>query len=393
MRQGSKLRIFRLAAAFMLGAVVVTIGLTGFGEFFSPVGTGSTVGNGTSTYVYVTNSGGTLAEYSLTSGVLAALSGSPVALTETPTSIVVAPNNQFVYVGSSSGAFVYTINSDGTLTEGNSNNIAYINANGYIPASMVIDPTSSWLIIAYQSETELDAVQISPTTGLPTGAVFSVTTTFADPTPQLAISAANTQVFVALGTGGTQAFGFTPTGTTAPSGPWGSSVSIGFLAKDGGTADTAVAVDPTSKYLYIAEQNSNAAGAIAGTLRLISTASLGTDLDDEPVGVGPSAVLSDLTGAYAYVTNATDGTISGFSLGATTQKLTSLGTAFPTEASPVGLVEDSSKTYLMDVGNGANPNLWLYSFDSTSAGSLDVGTTKSTASTNPSLANGIAATH
>ena len=77
----------------------------------------------------------------------------------------------------------------------------------------------------------------------------------------------------------------------------------------------------------------------------------------------------------------------------TTQKLTSLGTAFPTEASPVGLVEDSSKTYLMDVGNGANPNLWLYSFDATSAGALDVGTTKSTASTNPSLANGIAVTH
>jgi 6-phosphogluconolactonase len=393
MRQGSKVQIFKLAAALMLGAVVATIGLTGCGEFFTPVGTGSSVGNGTSSYVYVTNSGGTLAEYSLTSGVLAALSGSPVALTETPTSIVVAPNNQFVYVGSSSGAFVYTINSGGTLTEGNSNNIAYVNANGYIPESMVIDPTSSWLIIAYQSETELDAVQISPTTGLPTGAVFSVTTTFADPTPQLAISAANAQVFVALGTGGTEAFGFTPTGTTAPKGPWGTAVSIDLIAKDGGTADTGVAVDPTSKYLYVAEQNSNAAGAIAGTLRLISTAALGTDLDDEPVGVGPSAVLSDLTGAYAYVTNGTDGTISGFSLSTTTQKLTSLGTAFPTEASPVGLVEDSSKTYLMDVGNGANPNLWLYSFDATSAGALDVGTTKSTASTNPSLANGIAVTH
>jgi hypothetical protein len=47
----------------------------------------------------------------------------------------------------------------------------------------------------------------------------------------------------------------------------------------------------------------------------------------------------------------------------------------------------------MDVGNLANPNLWLYSFDASSAGSLDVSATKSTGTTNPSAANGIAATH
>jgi 6-phosphogluconolactonase len=392
MRQGSKVRFLRLTQAFTLGAAVLTLGLTGCSGFFTAVST-TTIGTGTSTYVYVTNSGGTLTEYSLTSGTLAALNGSPVTLTETPTSIVVAPNNQFVYIGTAAGAFVYTINSDGTLTEGNSNNIAYVNPNGYVPQSMVIDPTSSWLIIAYQSQTELDAVQISPTTGLPTGAVFSLTTTFADPTPSLAISPANSQVFVALGTGGVEAFGFTPTGTAAPNGPWGTAVSIKLLPSGGGTADTAVAVDPTSKYLFIAEQNSNSAGAIAGTVRMIGTGALGTDLDDETVGVGPTALLADLSGAYVYVANGSDGTISGFTLNITTQKLASLGTAFPTEQSPVAIVEDSTKSYVMDIGNKANPNMWLYSFDATTLGALDVGSTKSTASVNPSLANAIAVTH
>lgn len=392
MRQGSRVRFLRLAAALMLGATVLTMGLTGCSGFFTAVTSTGTVGNGTSSFVYVTNAGGTLAEYSLTSGVLTPLNGSPISLTETPSSVVVAPNNQFVYVATSTGAFVYTINSDGTLTEGNGDNIAYINANGFVPQSMVIDPTSSWLIIAYQSETQLDAVQLDPTTGIPTGNVFSVTTTFADPTPQLAISPNNTQVFVALGTGGTQVFGFSPTGTAAPNGPWGSSVSIKLLP-NGGTADTAVAVDPTSKYLFIAEQNSNSSGAVAGTVREIGTAALGTELDDEPTGIGPTAVLADLTGAYVYVTNGTDGTISGFSLSTTTQKLTSLGTAFPTEQSPVALVEDSSKSYVMDVGNKANPNMWLYSFDTSSLGTLDVASTKSTGTANPSLANSIAVTH
>ena len=394
MGQGSRVRFFRLAAALTLGAMVLAIGLTGCSGFFTAIGTGTGT-TGTSSYVYVTNFGGTLAEYSLTSGVLTPLSGSPITLPLAPYSVVVAPNDIFAYVGTDTGVFLYTINSDGTLTEGNGDNVAYVNASNssLIAQSMVIDATSSWLLIAYRNSTIVDAVQLSPTTGLPTGAVFSINSSASIPSPQLAISPANTQVFVALGTAGTEALGFNPTGTTAPLGPWPSSgVPIPLAAAN--ASANGVTVDPTSKYLYIVEANSNAAGdAVAGTVRIKSTTSLGTDLDDEPTGIGPTAVLSDLTGAYVYVTNGADGTISGYSLNTTTQKLTSLGAAFPTEKSPVALVEDSTKSYIMDIGNLANPNLWLYSFDATSAGSLDVGATKSTASTSPSASTGIAVTH
>jgi DNA-binding beta-propeller fold protein YncE len=295
---------------------------------------------------------------------------------------------------------MYTINSDGTLTEGNGDNVAYVNASNssLIAQSMVIDSTSSWLLIAYRNSQVLDAVQLTPTTGLPTGAVFSINSSPpATAAPQLAISPANNQVFVALGATGTEGLAFNAASATAPLGPWPSAgVSIKLLSSDGGVADTGVAVDPTSTYLYIAEQNNNAAGtAVAGTVRTIATANLTPDLDDETVGVGPTAVLADLSGAYVYVTNGTDGTISGFSLDTTTKKLASLGPAFPTEQSPVALVEDSTKSYVMDVGNLANPNLWLYSFDASSgsAGLLDVGATTSTASVNPSASNGIAVTH
>jgi 6-phosphogluconolactonase len=327
------------------------------------------------------------------------LSGSPVTLPLAPYSIVVAPNNAFLYVGTGTGVFMYTINSDGTLTEGNGDNVAYVSpniANGATlnAQSMVIDSTSSWLLIAYRNSTEIDAVQLDPTTGLPTGIDFIYASSAQTASPQLAISPANTQVFVALGAGGTEAIGFNAATTAAP-GPLSSKgVGIGLITKLGGVADTGVAVDPTSTYLYIAEQNNNSSGtAIAGTVRLIATANLGVDLDDEPTGVGPTAVLPDLSGAYAYVTNGNDGTISGFSLTTTTQKLASLGTAFPTEQSPVALVEDSTKTYVMDIGSLANPNLWLYTLDGTSGGALDVTATKSTASVNPSAANGIAVTH
>ncbi len=389
------MRVIKLAASLILGAVVCIAGLTGCSGFFTSIGTG-TGGTGSSSYVYVANSGGTVAEYSLASGVLTALSGSPVSLTLAPYSIAEAPNDTFVYIGTGTGVFLYTIGSDGTLTEGNGDNVAYINATNpsLIAESMVIDSTNSWLIIAYQNSTEIDAVQLTASTGLPTGNVFSVTTTNSTMSPQLAISPANTQVYVALGTGGTEAFGFTATGTTAPKGPWGTAVGIPLATGNTNGSDAAVAVDPTSKYVYVAEQNTNSSGtAVAGTVRILGTADLGTVLDTEAVGIGPTALLPDATGAYVYVANGADGTISGFTLNTTTQKLTTLGSTFPTEQSPIGLVEDSSKAYVMAVGNRANPNLWLYSFDSTNAGALDVSSTKSTASTNPSLATGIAISH
>lgn len=386
MRQGSSLGVLRLVAVLGLGA---TLFLSGCGsEFFTPVNNNPT-GSGTTSYVYVTNAGGTLAEYSLVSGVLTALSGSPVSLPLAPTSIVIAPNNAFLYIGTATGIFMYTIGSDGTLTEGNSNTVVYLNQNGYTVSSMVVDPTSSWLIVAYQNQTEVDAIPISATTGLPTSTTaFTVSTSFNTLAPQLAISKANNNVFVALGSGGTEAFGFSPSSTSKT--PWGSSVSIPL--KTANTADTAVAVDPTSAYLYVTEADISGNNGV-GSLRLIKISALTTDLSDYPTGVAPSAVLADLSGLYVYVTNGTDGTISGFSFSSTNQALTSLGTAFPTEKSPVALVEDSSKNYVIDIGSGANPNLWLYSFDGTSLGTLDVSSTKSTASVNPSDANGIAATH
>jgi len=244
-------------------------------------------------------------------------------------------------------------------------------------------------LITYQNSTELDALSISPTTGIPNSiAPYTATLTFGTLAPQITMSPANNNVFVALGSGGTEAIGFSPTATTTT--PFGTAVSIHL--KTSGTSDTAVAVDPTSTYLYVAESNIATLTA-AGQLRLIKISNLTTDLADYTTGVGPSAVLPDASGDYVYVANATDGTISGFSFSSTSQTLTSLGTALPTEKSPLAMVEDSSKAYVMAVGNGDNPNLWLYSFDATSLGTLDVGTTTSTASTNPSASNGIAVTH
>jgi DNA-binding beta-propeller fold protein YncE len=369
------------ASAIVLGMGVLAL-LSGCKGFFTAITTNPN--GGTSSFVYVTNvsssgTGGTLTEYSLTTGVLAALSGSPITLPGTPTSIVVAPNNAFLFVGTNLGVFLYTINSDGTLTQGNSNTIVYQGPT--TPVSMVVDSTSSWLIIANKNSTELDALPISATTGVPTTPTPESVSLSATTPLQLAIAPANNNIFVAMGVGGTDALSFTASST---SNPMGKPVTIS-LARSGSSSN-AVAVDTTSAYLFVAESNTTS------SLRLIAVSNLAKDVADYPVGNGPVSILADLSGSYVYVANTADATISGFSFSA--GALTALANSpFVTERLPMALVEDSSKTYLIDAGFGANPNLWEYTFDTTAPGTLDVTTTTSTASTTPSLANALAVTH
>jgi 6-phosphogluconolactonase len=387
MSQGRSRGGLWLAAACVLSAAGL---LTGCGEFFTPVN--NSTGSGTSSFAYVTNAGGTLTEYSLTSGVLAALSGSPITLSVAPTAIAIAPNNAFLYVGTATGVFLYTINSDGTLTEGNDNTVVYLNAAGLTVSSMVVDATSSWLILTYQNSTEIDALPIDPTTGVANSTTAATASlSFSTQAPKVAITAANNFIFAALGSGGTEVIGFTPTSTSNPFASSGSTI-----APTKNFASTGIAADPTSTYLYVTEADLSTTPG-PGKLRLFKIASPPVELSGSPytTGVGPSSVLADLSGDYVYVTNSTDNTISGFAFTATSQTLAAISSSpYPTAKVPQALVEDSSKTYVMAIGNGANPNLWLYNFDTTTAdGTLDIMSSTSTASVSPAASNGIVATH
>ncbi len=378
MKQRSKAGIPNWLTVFALGATAM---LSGCKSFFTAVNN-NPGGTGTSSYVYVTNlgsggSGGTLTAYTLTSGVLAQISGSPITLPSTPTSIVVAPNNAFLYVGTSLGTYLYTIGSGGALTQGNGNTIVYLGPSQ--PKSMVIDSTSSWLVIANKGSNELDALPISPTTGIPTSTTPVFVTLDAATPQQLAFAPANNNILVALGAGGTDALSFSATGKTT----LGKPVPIALHA--GSAAANTVAFDTTSAYLFIGETASN-------LLRVVALSDLSKEVASYSTGNGPAAILPDAKGAYVYVANSADNSISGFSF--SSGALTVLSASpFATAKGPVGLVEDSSKSFLMSAGFGVNPNLWLYSFDSTTGGTLDVKTTTSTATVDPSLANAIAVSH
>ena len=104
--------------------------------------------------------------YSIASGNLVQISGSPYTLSAAPYCISVAPNGGFLYVGTVSGIYLYSVQSGGGLSIGN--NGAPISSD--IPAAMQIE--GAWLIDAYvpnSGQVQFDAIPINALTGAYTG--------------------------------------------------------------------------------------------------------------------------------------------------------------------------------------------------------------------------------
>jgi DNA-binding beta-propeller fold protein YncE len=74
----------------------------------------------------------------------------------------------------------------------------------------------------------------------------------------------------------------------------------------------------------------------------------------------------DSTGAYVYVTNRTDGTVSAFTLSATTGGLTQIsGSPFATGKNPVALTEDVSHAYIAVACTGGSPDVQVFTIGTT----------------------------
>jgi 6-phosphogluconolactonase (cycloisomerase 2 family) len=352
---------------------------TGCKNFWNVTSTSSCITNCTTSsgvfYVLNANAGQLeIAGYSIFNGNLTALTGSPYTLTSAPYSIAVAPNNSFLYVGTQTGIYLYTIGTGGVLKLASTMPVS----TDFAAASIKVDATNSWLLDASGSG-YLYAIPISPSSGTSTGAAQQLA--LAGITAhQLAISPDNTNVFVALGTAGTAMIPF----AAASANPLSASVSALIPVKGPGGVAASVAVDPLNRLLYIGETLGTSSSSNTGGLRAFNYSSLsGTpvEVSGSPFasgGLTPVSILPTASGAYVYVANSTvsgssSGNISGFvlSTSGTTYALTALSSTASTGASPAGLAEDSTGAVVLLVNSGGSPDLDAYTFDTTTAGKLD----------------------
>jgi len=252
--------------------------------------------------------------------------------------------------------------------------------------SMDVSPDGQWLV-ALDGNTlvaQIDVFQINATTG----ALTSVTTgQLAIPNavvnPKMVKIAPNgALVFAALGSGGDVVFNFdTSTGALLTS---------QNLAVSNQTSDNGLAIDNASAYLYIARSGTG------GGVRVFAIGSGGSlnEIPGSPFASGGQAnsVVLDNTGKYVYAANRANGTIYGYSIG-TGGGLTALaGSPYPSGLLVTSLGADSSGDYLLAAANGGNPDLSMYSFDTTTPGKLNLATSTATG-TDPTGAIAVALTH
>jgi len=357
--------------------------------------TTSTTGNcssasGTSGVFYVLNQEtNQVVAKKIASGALTTIS-SVTLPTAHPNAIAVAPNGNFLYVSTSGGIYLYTIESNGAIQLGNGGSVI----SQDLANTMQVDSTNSWLVDAVSGSTQLAAIAINSSTGVLASTSESeqyFTGGLHASTPvQLAISPSsctNCYVFVALGDGGIEAIHFYSGNTN----PFGSAVLQGRLNSGG---DNAIAVDPSNRLLYVGEADALPSATQSGGLRVFTISSSGiTELGGSPYssgGTGPITIVPTSDGSYVYVGNqsvsgkSTDN-IASFSV--TTTALTSISTATTGPTGPLAMAADSTGDYLMAVDFEGSPDLQIYTM---SAGTLSSAFT-STTGTDPVQAVAIAA--
>lgn len=381
-------------------ALTATLMLTGCKGFWNaPPGYNGSGGSSTPTTTassgkfFVLNAATSqLVGYYVNAGVVTELPGSPYTLAATPLSLTISPNNNFLYVSTINGIYLYIISSTGQLTLGNSGNS--ISADEAV--SMQVDATNSWLLDVSSGASQAFAIPISPTTGLITQTTEQYVPLPATTLQQIAISPANATVFVAMGSGGTAIIPFDAAATTTN--PFGTVSTI--AVKNTAGASISVATDTGSHLLFIGETVATS-GSNSGGLRVVDLSTL-KEISGSPFpsgGLAPYDILPEKAGKYIYVVNrqisgSSTGVIQGFTLSATsgTYSLTALSTNTSAGTHPVALAEDNTSTFVFTVNYDGNPDLMGFTFDATTAGLLDAAVSSATG-TDPVEAVAIAALH
>ena len=342
------------------------------------VGTGSCSSTAsTSGNFYILNSSTTssssIAGFYISSGKLNTISGSSLTLNGIAYAVAIAPNGKFLCVSSSDGVYAYPItNTSGALGTG----VQVSQDQAY---AIQIDSTDLWLIeaIPVTGGVTFGAVPINSTTGANRGS--ELTASFAVPNAtlpngQMVISPDNNNIFLALEEGGTIVVPFSSS-SPFPSGTTAKTIAV---ANSGGSA-LSVAVDPSStpRLFYIGETLGNSAGT-SGGLRAFTYASLSASslvqASGSPItsgGLAPTFILPVTTPDYVYVADGA-GSITGFAVSGSSSSYTlKTGSNVPAGAQPAGMAEDSTGSYVFEVGSSGSPYFDAYTFDVTTTGQLD----------------------
>jgi 6-phosphogluconolactonase len=288
----------------------------------------------TGKFAYVVNDSnlpevpGTVSAFTIGSnGALTPVPGSPFPAGDTPDSVAVDPTGRFAYIvnvtvsGQLGAVSAFSIEPNGALTPVPGSPFSA----GSFPEALAIDPTGKFLYAAGSSSVTAFSIgpngALTPVPGSPFPAGFGTISVTVDPTGKFVYvpnEFGNDISAYSIGADGDL--------TPVPGSPFATS----------GEDPVAVAVDPTGRFAYVADF-----GISSGT-NGVDAFSIGSDGALTPVpgsrfatGNGPTAVAVDPTGQFAYVANFQDvSSLSGYSIGPNGALTPIAGSPFATGAQP-----------------------------------------------------------
>lgn len=377
------LRTLGLRSCVCLLVLGLTSALTGCTGFFVPVdstGTGTGTGTGSGStfpvgpdYVFVGNAATmTLSGFLIGSaGTLSNLPDMPYTLGFIPTSMVMHPSDNFLYVAGASAIYCLAISSTGSITT----SIAQAGVAIVTTTAIDISPDGNWLFALDATNYQVDVYQINQTTGALTA---QTPVSYGLTSAQLSLVQANAVkvapsgglVIAALGRAGDIVFSLNES--------TGALVNVTQIPPFPGlTSDNALAMDSTSSYLFIARSG---AGFGLAVYSIGSNYAL-TQLNNGvayTAGSQPTTVTLGDSGKYVYVGNGIDGTISGYTIGLGAVLTSLSGSPYASGAQVSAVGGDNSGDFILATAYNGNPDLTMYSFDTTIPGKLDVATTAPT---------------
>ena len=285
-------------------------------------------------YLYVTASNksgaGSINEYLVDyqSGALVAVSGSPIATGVNPVAIVTTSNGLFVYVVNQGDSTVqeFAVNTaDGSLSAkntyktGNTPTAAAIDAGGkflyvtftYQPGYSSTNPGPGGVnIFPINSDNSLGSPSTVNVGNNPVGVVASMFNSLVyvvDQEPAVGTTAPHGVILGFSENTGNGAL--TPAlGTTITTDSTGKTVATGYGA---GTVPSAIAIDPTSRFVYVTDRSTN---QLYGNLVQAGGRLIPMTTSPFSTGLLPVAITIDPRGLFLYVSNFNANTVSAFAI-------------------------------------------------------------------------------
>ncbi len=305
------------------------------------------------------------------SGALLQLANSPIPSGgKNPVTVVAAPSGKFIYVVNrdDSNVVEFAVGTDGKLYAEHTYNVI-----GSFPTSAAIDASGKFLYVT-------STYQPGFTTALPGPGDVTI----------FPINSDNT-----LGAATSVNVGHSPVGIAASAifclaDQSGRTYSTATCTAPGGAAGHL-----TSPYVYVADQEGGgvaspfgvllgfAENASTGALTPIATSGATTPAGGFPAGVQPSAVAEDPTGRFVYVTDEASNQLIGYTVLAGGVPVAMTNGPFTTGNQPVNLTIDPRAKFLYVVNYGSS-TVGAYAIDqATGTPANSIGTSSAVPGTNP----------